>query len=68
LRFGANRNIAICLGTGKLYDIFSKLNDAYAFFERILPLEHPRFIMQYRRKQQQAFVEKYLATLSEAMG
>jgi hypothetical protein len=32
-----------------------------------VPLEHPRFIMQYRRKQRQAFVEKYLATLEEAM-
>jgi len=68
LNFGANRNTAICLGTGKLYDIFSKLNDEHAFFERIMPLEHPRFIMQYRRKQQRQFVEKYLATLKEAIG
>ncbi len=68
LHFGAHRNTAISLGTGKLYDIFSKLNDEHGFFERILPLEHPRFIMQYRRKQRQTFVEKYLATLEEAIG
>lgn len=63
--FGARREAAICLGTGKLYDIFSRLNDAHRFFERIVPLEHPRFIMQYRRKRATEFAEKYVETLTK---
>ncbi|MCS6987960.1 MAG: DUF4918 family protein [Chloroherpetonaceae bacterium] len=62
--FGARRDAAVCLGTGKLYDVFSRLNDEHRFFERIVPLEHPRFIMQYRRKRVAEFVEKYAETLS----
>lgn len=65
LEFGANRKAAICLGTGKLYDVFSQLNDTHHFFETIVPIEHPRFIMQYRRKQIEKFVEKYLTTLQQ---
>ncbi len=67
LRFGAKRKTAICLGTGKLYSIFSRLNKAHHFFETLIPIEHPRFIMQYRRKQIDWFVEKYIATLNAAL-
>ncbi len=67
LEFGAKRKTAIALGTGKLYDVFSRLNDAHHFFESIMPIEHPRFIMQYRRKQIEGFVEKYIATLQQAL-
>ncbi|MFQ3596859.1 MAG: uracil-DNA glycosylase family protein [Chloroherpetonaceae bacterium] len=67
LEFGANPKTAICLGTGKLYDVFSRLNDAHRFFENIMPIEHPRFIMQYRRKQMDAFIEKYIATLTAVL-
>ncbi|MFN3344057.1 MAG: uracil-DNA glycosylase family protein [Chloroherpetonaceae bacterium] len=68
IQFGAKRNTAICLGTGKLYEVFSRLNDAHHFFQTIVPIEHPRFIMQYRRKQMENFVEKYIATLCHALG
>ncbi|MGQ9805273.1 MAG: uracil-DNA glycosylase family protein [Chlorobiales bacterium] len=67
LQFGAQRKTAICLGTGKLYDFFLRLNDAHAFFQTIVPVEHPRFIMQYRRKEVERFVEKYITMLMRAI-
>ncbi len=67
LRFGVRRDIAICLGTGKLYDVFTHINNAEGFFKQIIPVEHPRYVMQYRRKQQAEFVEKYLDALSNAL-
>ena len=33
------------------------------FFERILPLPHPRWVMQYRRKRKEEFVGQYLGVL-----
>ncbi len=67
IALGLRRDVAICLGTGKLYSAFEAINTEYQFFENILPLEHPRFIMQYRRKQLADYRRKYVATLLEAL-
>lgn len=53
-----------CLGEGTNFKIFSKLNEQHKFFERIIPLSHPRWVMQYRRKRIDEFVAKYLEQLS----
>jgi len=50
LAFGASREAAIVLGTGKIRQVFNELNSEYNFFKNIYAVEHPRFIMQYRRK------------------
>jgi len=60
LKFGINTKIAYCFGTGKNEKFLKKLNEEYHFFEEIIPLEHPRFIMQYRFKTKEIFVKKYL--------
>jgi len=60
IEFGAHRSAAICIGTGKNLDYLSKLNAELALFERIIPLSHPRFIMQYRRKRVPEFLEEYV--------
>jgi hypothetical protein len=57
-------NIAFCLGEGTNYKIFSRLNEKYDFFKDIIPLPHPRWIMQYRRKQMDEFVALYVKELS----
>jgi hypothetical protein len=54
-----------CLGEGTNFKIFKKLNEKYGFFSSIIPLPHPRWIMQYRRKRVDEFVERYVAALSE---
>jgi hypothetical protein len=54
---GVRRDIAFCLGEGTNYKYLSKLNQRENIFNEIIPLAHPRFIMQYRRK----FVDEYIA-------
>ena len=60
LEFGINRNSCFCLGTGKNFKFLVQLNNEMMIFDRIVPLEHPRFIMQYRSKQKGTYIEKYL--------
>lgn len=63
LHFGAIRSQALCIGRGKNYEFFSRLNDEYRWFEKIIPLPHPRWVMQYRRKEKEKHVDKYLQHL-----
>ena len=65
LDFGISTGIAFCLGTGKNENFLRRLNAEYHFFEKIVALEHPRFIMQYRVKSKQAYISKYLKALGE---
>ncbi len=64
LEFGIKRNVLFCLGTGKNFRFLSDLNHEHHFFERIEPLEHPRFIMQYRLKKKEFYLQSYLEKLS----
>ena len=65
LDFGISRDICFCLGTGKNFNYLSKLNETHHFFNAIVPLDHPRFIMQYRRKKVNDYIRKYLETFSK---
>jgi len=64
LEWGIECDVCFCLGSGKNYDFLSKLNNEQGFFQRIEPLEHPRFIMQYRSKQKQVFIDRYIRKLN----
>ena len=67
LRFGDYSKTAICLGEGKNYKFLQKLNNEMKYFERILPLPHPRFVMQYRYKRKEEYIHSYLETLNMAI-
>ena len=54
-----------CMGEGKNYAYLSALNKKYNFFKTIIPLPHPRFIMQYKRKQADAYIELYRKNLTQ---
>lgn len=60
LAIGFKKDLCFCFGTGKNESFLRKLNDKYMFFGRIVALEHPRFIMQYKSKSKKEFIEKYL--------
>jgi len=60
LAFGIDTSVCYCLGTGKNSQFLIKLNEKEGFFQKIVPLEHPRFVMQYRAKRKQEFIDKYL--------
>lgn len=63
LDMGINRDKAICLGTGKNYAFLKKLNTQHGFFKEIIPLEHPRYIIQYKSKFKEDYITKYVTTL-----
>ena len=67
ISFGANRHIAFSIGQGKNYNVLRKLNAEHGFFERLVPLPHPRWVMQYRRKKIDTFVDEYRTKLNDAL-
>ncbi len=60
LAWGLNASVAFCLGEGTNYKFLSKLNATYKLFDKIVPLSHPRFIMQYKLKTKNDYINKYL--------
>lgn len=54
---------AIVLGTGKNVQYLQKLNAEAGLFDELIALEHPRYIMQYRRKALGRYCEKYVKWL-----
>jgi uracil-DNA glycosylase len=68
LDFGARREAAICLGEGQNFSFFQKINAVHGFFQKIIPLPHPRWVMQYRRKRVGEFVERYVKMLQNLGG
>jgi hypothetical protein len=62
--WGLERTEAYCLGTGQNYQYCRSLNEELGLFRSVIPLEHPRFIMQYRSKKKKEYIQKYIRTLS----
>lgn len=60
LEFGINRDICFCFGTGKNEKYLRRLNDEFGFFSKIIALEHPRFVMQYKAREKQLYIDKYI--------
>lgn len=65
LQLGIERDICICLGSGKNDKFLRKLNDKHKFFRTIITLEHPRFIMQYRARSKEEYLKKYVEALKQ---
>jgi len=60
LELGIDRKKCFCLGEGKNFEYLNAINKQHKFFDTIVPLAHPRFIMQYRRKYISEYVSEYL--------
>ena len=65
LRFPVDRSRCLCIGGEINFKYLSSLNERFHWFESIVPLPHPRFIMQYRRKEMEPFVQLYLDALQK---
>jgi len=65
ISLGLQTDFCFCLGEGKNYQFLSKLNDSNKFFDEIIPLSHPRFIMQYKLKTKETYIDSYLKSFSE---
>ena len=63
--WGLQTNVAFCLGEGENYKFLRKLNEQYKLFDEIVPLPHPRFIMQYKLKQKEAYIDQYIHAFAD---
>jgi len=63
ISFGANTEVAYSMGKGKNFKFLKALNDKHALFGEVIALPHPRWVMQYRLKSKDTFVEEYVHTL-----
>ena len=59
---GLVRTAAVCLGRRNGL-LFAKLNKELGLFDRLVVLDHPRYLMQYRRRDLPAHVAWYAETL-----
>ncbi len=64
------KHIAIGLDVSEVYvlgkknaDFIARLNREESLFGRITVLEHPRYIQQYKSKEKELYIEKYLSVL-----
>ena len=64
IAFGINTEVVYCLGQGKNYDFLQRLNDEHQWWRRVVPLPHPRWVMQYRLKSKQFYIQEYRIQLS----
>ncbi|MBI2146043.1 DUF4918 family protein [Candidatus Woesearchaeota archaeon] len=67
ISWGARPEAAIVFGSGKNYKIFCELNEEGGFFKKIYSLDHPRFIMQYRRRRIDEYLHKYKEVFQKAV-
>lgn len=63
ISFGLQTDVCYCLGEGKNIQFLTRLNEEHHFFRTLIPLPHPRFIMQYRRKRLDEFLMLYTGKL-----
>ena len=61
---GINSRKCFCLGQGKNFEYLKMLNDELKLFDELVPLPHPRWVMQYRRKQLKKYLNETAAILS----
>ncbi len=63
IAMGFKTDRCLCIGGEKNFKFLSALNNEYEWFKEIVPLPHPRFILQYRRKQKDKYIHQYLSAL-----
>ncbi|RYZ23296.1 MAG: DUF4918 family protein [Chitinophagaceae bacterium] len=63
LALPVDRTCCIVIGGDKNLKYLQRLNERHQWFGRLEPVPHPRFIMQYRRGQQEQFIQQYLRLL-----
>ena len=64
--FGLRRDVAVSLGK-RNGEFLTKLNKELQLFDKIVVLDHPRYLMQYRRRDLDANVAKYVEALGELL-
>jgi hypothetical protein len=70
--FSLKKHISLGLDTSEVFILgkknavfIQKLNKQEKLFENITVLEHPRYIQQYKSKEKQLYIDKYILTLNK---
>lgn len=66
IAIGCHTDVCFCMGSGKNFKFLDKLNKTEKFFDKVIPMDHPRFIMQYRNKRKQEYMDDYLQKFAQA--
>lgn len=68
------KHISLNLDTSEVFilgkknaDFISKLNKEAKLFDRMTVLEHPRYIQQYKLKEKEMYIDKYILALKNEM-
>lgn len=64
--FNIEKRFGFCLGEGLNFKHLSSINNRLKLFDSFIPLPHPRWIMQYRRKSLNEYIGLYLQKFNEA--
>lgn len=64
---GIHQDIVFCFGSGKNLKFIEQFNQEHQLFKEIIPLEHPRFIMQYKSKTKDDYIDKYVRSFHYAI-
>lgn len=64
IALGMETQKCFCLGQGKNFEYLQTLNMELKIFKEIVPLPHPRWIMQYRRPKLEIFLDDLRRQLS----
>ncbi|HNP20623.1 MAG TPA: DUF4918 family protein [Panacibacter sp.] len=64
LRFGISSDCCFCIGEGENLKFLTALNKKHQWFDKIVPLPHPRFVMQYRLRHKHDYINQYTKALT----
>jgi len=67
IAFGLKTDVCFCIGEGENLKYLQKLNATHKWFEGIESLSHPRFIMQYKVKRKQEYIDDYVSKLNSVV-
>lgn len=63
IKIGCDTDVCYCLGLSKNYQYLLDVNNRKGYFGKVIPLEHPRYIMQYKTREKEAYIKDYLQKL-----
>ncbi len=65
IELGISRKTAFSIGKGQNIKFLNWLNNRHQLFDEIIPLPHPRWVMQYRLKRKAEFIQEYVDILTQ---
>lgn len=67
IALGLETDTVYCMGSGKNVDFLTRFNEKHRLFGHIIALDHPRFVVQYKQKHMQAYVQRYLDAFNHSL-